>query len=168
VRRTNLGRAPCPIARSLDEIGDWWTLLIVRDAFHGARRFGEFQRGIGLAKNVLSARLRKMVADGILEMRPAADGGAHNEYHLTEKGLGLRVILIALRQWGEDNLFDDGEAMTVMVDKVKGEPIGRLRLTARDGRVISPLDVEIKQGWASHGNEVQGAVLAETRPQASD
>jgi DNA-binding HxlR family transcriptional regulator len=150
MRRTKLGRALCPIARSLDEIGDWWTLLIVRDAFHGARRFGEFQRGLGLAKNVLSVRLRKMVADGILEIRPAADGGAHNEYHLTEKGLRLRVILVALRQWGEDNLFDDGEAMTVMVDKANGEPIGRLRLTARDGRVINPLDVEIKKGRACH------------------
>ena len=155
MRRTNLGCAPCPIARSLDEIGDWWTLLIVRDAVHGARRFGEFQRGLGLAKNVLSVRLRKMVTDGILEMRSAADGGAHNEYHLTEKGLGLRVILVALRQWGEDNLFDCGEPTTVMVDNAKGEPIGRLRLTARDGRAISPLDVEIQQGWASHRNEAQ-------------
>jgi len=153
MRRTSLGRAICPIARSLDEIGDWWTLLIVRDAFHGARRFGEFQRGLGLAKNVLSARLRKMVADGILEMRPAADHSAHNEYHLTEKGLRLRVILVALRQWGEDNLFDEGEPMTVMVDKVDGEPIGRLRLTARDGRVINPLDVEIKKGMRAIGTK---------------
>jgi DNA-binding HxlR family transcriptional regulator len=152
MRRTNLARALCPIARSLDEIGDWWTLLIVRDAFHGARRYGEFQRGLGLAKNVLSARLRKMVADGILEMRPAADGGAHNEYHLTEKGLGLRVILVALRQWGEDNLFEDGEPMTVLVDKADGEPLGRLRLTAGDGRVINPLDVEIKKGRACGRN----------------
>jgi DNA-binding HxlR family transcriptional regulator len=152
MRRTNLARALCPIARSLDEIGDWWTLLIVRDAFHGARRFGEFQRGLGLARNVLSARLRKMVADGVLEMRPAADGGAHNEYHLTEKGLGLRVILVALRQWGEDNLFEDGEPMTVLVDKADGEPLGRLRLTAGDGRVINPLDVEIKKGRACSRN----------------
>jgi DNA-binding HxlR family transcriptional regulator len=153
MRRTNLASTLCPVARSLDEIGDWWTLLIVRDAFDGARRFGEFQRGLGLAKNVLSARLRKMVADGILEMRPAADGGAHHEYHLTEKGLRLRLILVALRQWGEDNLFADGEPMTVMVDKAGGEPIGRLRLTARDGRVISPRDVEIKKGWARHKHE---------------
>jgi hypothetical protein len=108
--------------------------------------------GLGLAKNVLSARLRKMVADGVLEMRPAADGGAHNEYHLTEKGLGLRVILVALRQWGEDNLFEDGEPMTVLVDKADGEPLGRLRLTAGDGRVINPLDVEIKKGRACGRN----------------
>jgi hypothetical protein len=94
-----------------------------------------------------------MVADGILEMRPAADHSAHNEYHLTEKGLRLRVILVALRQWGEDNLFDEGEPMTVMVDKVDGEPIGRLRLTARDGRVINPLDVEIKKGMRAIGTK---------------
>jgi DNA-binding HxlR family transcriptional regulator len=81
VRRTNLGRVCCPVARSLDEIGDWWTLLTVRDAFHGARRFGEFQHGVVLAKNILSARLRNMVADGILNLwvtshprRPASVG----------------------------------------------------------------------------------------------
>ncbi len=150
MRRTNLGRAPCPIARSLDEIGDWWTLLIVRDAFHGACRFGEFQRGLGLAKNILTGRLRKMVADGILEIRPAADGGVYNEYHLTKKGLALRVILVALRQWGEDNLYADKEPMTVLVDKADGKPIGRLRLTAQDGRLINPLDLKIKKGRASH------------------
>lgn len=148
MRRTNFGQATCPVARSLDEIGDWWTLLIVRDAFHGARRFSEFQRGLGLAKNILSARLRKMVADGILEMRPAADGGAHSDYHLTAKGLQLRVVLVALRQWGEDHLFDEGEPMTVMVDKSDGEPISRLRLTAKDGRALDPRDVEIKKGLA--------------------
>ncbi len=110
MRRVSLGGADCPVARSLDEIGDWWTLLIVREAFHGARRFGEFQKGLGLAKNILSSRLRKMVADGILELRPAAGGGAHHEYHLTEKGIRLRVVLVALRQWGEDHLSSRASA----------------------------------------------------------
>jgi DNA-binding HxlR family transcriptional regulator len=163
MRRTNLGRALCPVARSLDEIGDWWTLLIVRDAFNGACRFGEFQRGLGLAKNILTTRLRKMVADGILEIRPATDGGAHNEYHLTKKGLGLRVILVALRQWGEDNLYDDKEPMTVLVDKVDSKPIGRLRLTAQDGRVIDPLDLKIKKGFASRKKQGQSVMQRRTR-----
>ena len=148
MRRTSFGDATCPAARALDEIGDWWTLVIVRDALHGARRFGEFQKNLGLAKNILASRLRKMVTDGILEIRPGTDGRAHNEYHLTKKGLRLRLILVALRQWGEDHLFTAGEPMLVMVDKAAGRPIGRLRLTARDGRVLEPSDVIIKTGRA--------------------
>jgi DNA-binding HxlR family transcriptional regulator len=83
MRRTCLKTAKCPVARSLDVVGDWWTLLIVRDALKGTRRFGEFQKSLGMAKNILSARLREMVAAGIMEIRPAEDGSAHNEYHLT-------------------------------------------------------------------------------------
>lgn len=100
VKRTSMGEALCPIARSLDEIGDWWTLLIVRDAFHGLTRFSDFQKGLGLAKNILSARLRTLVANGILEKRSSADGNGRTEYHLTQKGRRLRLVLIALRQWG--------------------------------------------------------------------
>jgi len=72
VRRTSLRDADCPIARSLDEIGDWWTLLIVRDAFRGARRFTEFQKSLGLAKNILAQRLRLLIENGVMELYPAA------------------------------------------------------------------------------------------------
>jgi DNA-binding HxlR family transcriptional regulator len=133
--------AVCPIARSLDEIGDWWTLLIVREAFRGATRFSEFEKGLGLAKNILAQRLRQLIANGIMALRPAADGGARNEYHLTEKGRRLRLVLVALRQWGEDNLFDPDEEMMVMVEKATGQPIGRLRLAAQDGRPLEFDDV---------------------------
>src|SRR5258708_37006906 len=146
MRRTSFGDATCPAARAHDEIGDWWTLLIVRDALHGARRFGEFQKSLGLAKNILASRLRKMVTDGILEVRPGTDGRAHSEYHLTKKGLRLRLVLVALRQWGEDHLFTSGEPMLVMGDKAAGRPSARLRLTAPDGRVLEPNEVIIKMG----------------------
>ncbi len=97
----------------------------------------EFQKNLGVAKNILSTRLRQMVANGILEMRPSADGGVRNEYHLTEKGRRLRLILVALRQWGEDNLFAEDELpSTIMVEEATGQPIGRLRLTAQDGRAL--------------------------------
>ncbi|HLZ66388.1 MAG TPA: helix-turn-helix domain-containing protein [Aliidongia sp.] len=141
MRRTNLSGAACPIARSLDEIGDWWTLLIVREAFRGARRFSEFEKGLGLAKNILSRRLRQLVENGILEVRAPANGGARHEYHLTEKGSRLRVVMVALRQWGEDNLFAEDEEMTVLLEKATGQPIGRLRVTSHDGRVLEPDDV---------------------------
>jgi DNA-binding HxlR family transcriptional regulator len=143
--------AVCPIARSLDEIGDWWTLLIVRDALRGARRFSEFEKRLGLAKNILAQRLRALVAHGIMELRPAAEGGARSEYHLTEKGRRLRLVLVALRQWGEDNLFTDGEEMTVLVEKATGNPIGRLELTAQDGRAIGFDDVVVERRTAHTG-----------------
>lgn len=88
VKRTRLPDAECPVARSLDAIGDWWSLLIVRDAFDGIRRFGEFQRNLGMAKNILSARLRTLVEHGVLEVIPASDGSAYQEYVLTDKGRG--------------------------------------------------------------------------------
>jgi len=149
MRRTCLKDAKCPIARTLDVVGDWWTLLIVRDALKGTRRFGEFQKSLGLAKNILSARLRGMVAAEILEVRPAADGSAHSEYHLTETGAQLQVVLVALRQWGEQNLFAAGEPMMVMVDKDDGKPIRRLELAAQDGRGLTRADVAVKEGQAA-------------------
>jgi DNA-binding HxlR family transcriptional regulator len=145
MKRTSFGDALCPVARSLDEIGDWWTLLIVRDAFQGKARFSDFQTNLGLAKNILSARLRTLVMNGILEKRPSADGGARSEYHLTEKGRRLRVVLVALRQWGEDNLFAEGEPMMLAHDGTN-RPIARLRLTNQDGRALEPGEIVVTQG----------------------
>jgi DNA-binding HxlR family transcriptional regulator len=145
MKRTNLQDAICPIARTLDAVGDWWTLLIVRDAFAGLARFVDFQKSLGLAKNILSARLRTLVANGILEKRPSADGGARDEYRLTEKGRRLRVVLIALRQWGEDHLFAEGEPMIVASDR-DNRPIARLRLMNEDGRALEPEEIVATRG----------------------
>jgi DNA-binding HxlR family transcriptional regulator len=120
MRRKSLCTENCPIARALDVIGDWWSLLIVRDAFLGKRRFGEFQKSLGLAKNILCARLQKLVSHGVLEMRPASDGSAYHEYALTEKGRGLHTVLVALRQWGESCLFEPGELDLVLVGRARG------------------------------------------------
>ncbi|WP_207004807.1 winged helix-turn-helix transcriptional regulator [Trinickia mobilis] len=150
MRRTCLKTAECPVARSLDIVGDWWTLLIVRDALKGVRRFGEFQKNLGMAKNILSTRLREMVAAGIMETRPAEDGSAHSEYHLTEAGQRLQTVLVALRQWGEQYLFAPGEPMMMAVDKEKEEPIRRLELMARDGRALTSADIAIQKGRAPH------------------
>jgi DNA-binding HxlR family transcriptional regulator len=90
----------CPVARSVDAIGDWWSLLIVRDAFDGSRRFGEFQRSAGVAKNILAARLRTLVTGGVLESVPASDGSAYREYVLTGKGKALFPVIVALRHCG--------------------------------------------------------------------
>jgi DNA-binding HxlR family transcriptional regulator len=144
VKRTSLEKATCPIARALDSIGDWWSLLIIRDAVLGRRRFGEFERSLGLAKNILSARLRTLVARGILEQAPASDGSAYQEYVLTPKGYGLFPILVALRQWSEE--FDERpeEIATVLVDRDKGRPVRKLALRAQDGRLLALADTTLK------------------------
>jgi DNA-binding HxlR family transcriptional regulator len=141
MKRKSLDAAKCPIARALDVIGDWWSLLIVRDAFLGKRRFSEFQRGLGLAKNILCTRLRKLVSHGVLEARAASDGSAYQEYALTEKGRGLYLVLVALRQWGESCLFEEGELNLLLVDRESGQPVKPLELRSQDGRLLGPADL---------------------------
>lgn len=146
VKRTSHKDSLCGVARPLDAIGDWWSLLIVRDAFDGLRRFGEFQKNLGLAKNILSVRLRNLVAHGILDTVPAADGSAYQEYVLTEKGRGLFTLLVALRQWGEEFFFEPDETHVQLVDKQTGLPVQKLELRSHDGRVLEPEDT-IVQHW---------------------
>ncbi|AUG03085.1 MULTISPECIES: winged helix-turn-helix transcriptional regulator [Pseudomonas] len=140
VKRTSLEGAECPVARSLDAIGDWWSLLIIRDAFDGIRRFSEFQRNLGMAKNILAARLRTLVAHGIFEVLPASDGSAYQEYVLTQKGNGLFNLIIGLRQWGEAYFYEAGEAHSLMVDREQGQPLRPLELRSADGRLLGPED----------------------------
>ncbi len=141
MKRKRLDTENCPIARTLDVIGDWWSLLIVRDAFLGKRRFGEFQTSLGLAKNILCARLRKLVSHGVLDTCPASDGSAYQEYTLTEKGRRLYIVLVALRQWGESCLFEEGELDLLLVDRESGQPVKSLELRSQDGRLLGPADL---------------------------
>jgi DNA-binding HxlR family transcriptional regulator len=133
MRRRCLEGNTCPVARSLGSIGDWWTLLIVRDAMLGVRRFSDFQRSLGLARNVLSARLKKMVADGVMTMAPASDGTSYQEYQLTEKGEGLLPVLVAMRQWGERFSFAPGESHPQLIDVRSGKAVEEIRVRNVDG-----------------------------------
>jgi DNA-binding HxlR family transcriptional regulator len=139
-KKTDFAEANCGIARSLKIIGDWWSILIVRDAFKGNARFGEFQKSLGLAKNILSTRLKKLVAEGILTVEQDEESPSVNRYVLTQKGQNLYVVLSALWQWGEENCFDGDELKWSLVDKKKGEAVPKLNLVARDGRVLGPRD----------------------------
>lgn len=145
VKRTSFEGASCPVARSLDAIGDWWSLLIVRDAFDGLRRFGEFQKSLGAAKNILSDRLRTLVAHGILEVAPASDGSAYQEYVLTDKGRALFPVIVSLRQWGEDHYYAPAEAHSILIDRERGQPVRRLEVRAQDGRLIGPDDAVVRK-----------------------
>jgi len=141
-------QAECPVARTVDVIGDRWSLLIVRDAFDGIRRFSELQRNLGLAKNILAARLRELVAQGILEVVPAADGSAYHEYVLTAKGRELFSVIVALRKWGEMYLFEEGEPHSTLLDTESELPVG-LQVTNAAGHPISAADAFVRKVPAS-------------------
>jgi len=134
----------CPVARPLDVIGDSWSLLIIRDAFDGLRRFGQFQKSLGLAKNILSARLSSLVAHGILHTVPAGDGSQHHEYVLTEKGRGLFPVIVALRQWGDEHFFRPDEDRFRLVDRERHEPVAKVEIRSADGRLLAPEDTVVE------------------------
>ena len=144
MKRTSFEGDACPIARALDVIGDWWSLLIIRDALLDRRRFGEFQKSLGLAKNILTARLRMLVDEGILATAPASDGSAYQEYVLTDKGRGLFPVIVALRQWTEAFDAHAEEIATLLVDRETGRPVEKLALYSRDGRQLDPADTTLK------------------------
>ena len=113
MQKKDFSDGPCPVARTLGVVGDWWSLLIVRDALDGVRRFNDFHRGLGCAKNILSSRLTKLVEHGVLRTVPAADGSPYREYELTEEGKGLRSYA-AVRDPG---------AVAVMWDREVGDEV---------------------------------------------
>lgn len=154
---------PCPVARSVDLVGDRWSLLIVRDAFDGTRRFSDFQRGLGVARSILADRLRRLVEAGILEVGPASDGTSYQEYALTARGLQLFPVVVALRQWGEQHLFAQGEAHSELVETRTGKPLGRMQPVAANGRAITPeATTVVKLAGADPAAQPQGA--ARRRP----
>lgn len=123
--------ATCPVARTLDLVGDRWSLLIIRDAMDSARSFTDFQRRAGVARNILADRLRRLVDRGILK-RETAESGRRQVYVLTDAGRDLFTVIVAMRQWGERHTFADNEAHSVLVDE-SGHPLAPLRPTDSRG-----------------------------------
>jgi len=125
----------CPLPQALELIGEKWAFLILRGAFNGLRHFEEFQAGLGIARNILSDRLGKMVLGGILERTQDARDRRRVAYTLTEKGKALLPALVALRQWGEE--WTGGSTRIVLADRRDGRPIRKIRLHSHDGRELS-------------------------------
>ncbi|MGY3129338.1 DNA-binding HxlR family transcriptional regulator [Bradyrhizobium sp. USDA 4501] len=144
MKRTGFAKAECPVARALDAIGDWWSLLIVRDAFDGLRRFGDFQKNLGIAKGMLTTRLRTLIELGVLEQVAASDGSAYQEYVLTRRGHDLFPIVVSLRQWGEAHLFARGEPHSVLLDQA-GQAVGQLVLPSKSGKPLGWADTKVRK-----------------------
>ena len=130
----------CPIPQSVELIGEKWAFLILRGAFNGLQHFEEFQAGLGIARNILSDRLAKLVAADILQR--SADPGDKRKviYALSSKGEALLPVLLAVRQWGED--WGMGSQEIVLADRRDGRPIRRITVQAQDGRELRREDLE--------------------------
>jgi DNA-binding HxlR family transcriptional regulator len=144
--RTRFSEMNCGIGQALEAFGDWWSLLIVRDAFFGARRFGDFERNLGIAKNVLSARLAHLVEHGIFERVDVGNEGQHFEYRLTGKGEALLPVLTALREWSDEWVFGRGNEPVIVHDRRSGRRLPKLRVTDADGRVVTRRDLHTVAG----------------------
>ncbi|PLQ00599.1 winged helix-turn-helix transcriptional regulator [Cupriavidus pauculus] len=136
----------CSIARSLEEVGEWWSLLIVRECMQGSTRFDEFQSGLGIARNVLTARLERLTELGILERFPL-EGRANTEgYRLTTKGEDLYPVLVALMQWGDRWATATGKPPVSLVEDATGKPIETLVVRSVDGKPLSFRQVRYTAG----------------------
>lgn len=137
----------CMLARALEVLGEWWTLLIVRDAFFGVRHFEGFQSSLGIARNVLSTRLAKLVKAGILDRVPDQEDRRRIEYRLTDKGRALLPTIVAFAQWGERWHDCAPECVPYsFVDRRDGEPIAALQVEAHDGRPLGCRDIKVVAG----------------------
>jgi DNA-binding HxlR family transcriptional regulator len=144
--RKRFGAVQCGIAQALEALGDWWTLLILRDAFLGVRRFGDFEASLGIAKNVLASRLRHLVGHGILERVDVGREGTRFEYVLTAKGEALLPVLTALREWSDRWVFGPGNEPVIVRERGSGRRVPRLEVKAADGRPLGRRDLRTEPG----------------------
>jgi|SRR5580693_3405245 DNA-binding HxlR family transcriptional regulator len=133
MRRTSFSEMDCPIARSLDRVGEWWSMLILRDALHGLNRFEQFQASLGIAPNMLTRRLNALVEAGFLERRRYSQRPPRHEYAPTDRARDFRPVLIALMAFGNRNFAPEG-ASTQLVDAETGEVVEPVLVDARSGR----------------------------------
>ena len=156
----------CSVARALEVIGEWWTLLIIREAFMGTCRFSDFEKTLGIAKNVLSCRLSKLVAEGIMERRAVIGRGNPGDYTLTEQGRDLLPVIITLMQWGDKWIHGTGHAPIRVLDRESGREIPPLQVLSAEGNPLTLADLVIVPGPGANeaicrrfgpGNETESA-----------
>jgi DNA-binding HxlR family transcriptional regulator len=143
-----LGRAydnqVCSIAGTLEVVGERWSLLIVREAFLGTRRFDDFQRNLGIARNVLQTRLERLVEEGVLERRQYQERPQRWEYRLTEKGIDLWPVLVSLMSWGDRHVYPDGPPV-VMEHRDCGGRVDDRRICTKCGALLEARDVRARR-----------------------
>lgn len=160
MRPTDFGAMRCPVARAMAVLGERWTMLILREAFTGTTRFDAFATNLGIAPNILSARLAHLTSHGLLDRVP--EGGRH-AYRLTERGRDAFTLYLAIRDWGARHFSGPEGPPTLMVDRTTGEPVRAPTPTRADGTPIGPDDVRILPGpGANNATRRRFGTLTET------
>jgi DNA-binding HxlR family transcriptional regulator len=148
MRRKSFGNMQCPIARSLERVGEWWSILILRDASLGLTRFDQFQESLGIAPNILTRRLKGLVEAGLLERRRYSERPPRYEYVLTAAGRDFRPVLWALLAWGNKHFAPEGPSV-VVVDSKTGAPADPMLVDRKSGRPLVPPDFRSAPGPAA-------------------
>jgi DNA-binding HxlR family transcriptional regulator len=136
MQRKSFGEMSCPVARTLERVGDWWTILILRDAFQGISRFDEFQKSLDIAPNILSRRLASLVEDGLMERRRYSDHPPREQYVPTEKGRDFRSVVLAMLAWGNRHYAPEGKSV-VLIDGETGREVDPILVDPATGRPVT-------------------------------
>jgi DNA-binding HxlR family transcriptional regulator len=148
MQRKNFGNMQCPVARSLERVGEWWSILILRDAFHGLRRFDDFQKSLEIAPNMLTRRLTALVEAGMLERRRYSEHPPRYEYVLTERGRDFRPVMLALVAYGNKHFAPEGKSVLI-VDTKTGQEADPILVDRESGRPIAEPEFRTAPGPAA-------------------
>jgi DNA-binding HxlR family transcriptional regulator len=160
MQRKSFDEMTCPIARSLERVGEWWSILILRDAFAGRTRFDDFQKNLGIAPNILTRRLATLVEAGILERRSYSEHPPRDEYVLTDRGRDFHDVLIALLAFGNRHFAPEGESALV-VDALTGLPADPVMVDRGSGRPLATSDFKLAAGPAAIARQHAGSKQAQ-------
>lgn len=150
----------CPVARSLERIGEWWSILIIRDALHGLTRFDQFEQSLGIAPNMLTRRLAALVKAGVLEKHRYSDRPPRNEYLLTERGRDFKPVIMAMQAWGNKHFAPEG-ASVMLVHAATGQTADPLMVDRKTGLPLSGPEFVVAAGPAA-GEGTRRKIAAST------
>lgn len=148
MQRTSFAAMSCPIARGLERVGEWWSILILRDAFAGMTRFDEFQKSLGIAPAMLTRRLNGLVEAGLLERHRYSLRPPRDEYRLTPRGVDFHPVLVAMLQWGNRHFAPEGESILI-VERATGRPVEAMLADRATGRPLMTAEYELAPGPAA-------------------
>ncbi|MEU5239061.1 winged helix-turn-helix transcriptional regulator [Streptomyces lydicus] len=155
----------CPLSTTVRHVGEWWTLLILHDAFDGYTRFDQFQENLGISTSMLTARLKTLVADGLLERRPYQTNPERHEYVLTDLGRSLRPVIVTLAAWGNSRLASEQRSM-ILVDAGNGEEVEPVVVDAKTGSRLDDSHAYVFTAGPAASNAMRARYTRTTAPRA--
>ncbi len=167
MQRKRFDSMPCPIARSLQRVGEWWSILILRDAMHGLTRFDEFEKSLGIAPNMLARRLNALVEAGLMLRRRYIERPPRYEYVLTQCGQDFRPVVLALLAWGNRHFAPEG-ASVLLVDRDTGKAVKPVLVDPATGRAVDGPEYALAPGPAADARVQRKYAAAKTQPPRTD